>query len=271
MRRIVIILLICGLSQAAFAQNADQQDIQQVKRSQVRFFGAQEVNNYKNEFNVGGRLNTDGWNAYLELEKRRNAVVRNLFQFEVGETKHPKENKTARGQAIPYPGGYVHYSTSRPYVYGKRNVFYQVRLGFGQRRTIGGKGNKNGVEVSAIYMGGVTLGLVKPYYLELVDTLSSGTYFAKYTPETEGDFLNENNILAGGGFKRGWDELEINPGLYARLGMRFDWAEFNEFVSAIEVGVTGSFYSKKVQIMVNNKASSFFYGAYVSLLFGKRW
>lgn len=272
MKRIFITILVISFTHVAFSQdNASQQDIKNVKRSQVKEFDYENTNRYEHEFNVGGRLNTNGWSFYLELEKRRNEKLRNLYQFEVGEIKHPKEDKNSRGTTYQDPFGYAYYASARPFVYGKQNIFYQLRLGYGQRRTIGGKGNKNGVEVSAIYMGGISVGLVKPYYLELVDSTGSGTYYAKYTPDNESEFLNPNNILAGGGFKRGWDEVQFNPGLYARLGMRFDWAEFNEFVSAIEVGLTGSFYSKEVQIMVNNSGSKFFYGAYVSLLFGKRW
>ena len=65
--------------------------------------------------------------------------------------------------------------------------------------------------------------------------------------------------------------MDFVPGVYGRIGARFDWAEFNQFVSAVEVGLTGSFYSKKIEIMVQNPGDQFFYGAYVSLLFGKRW
>jgi hypothetical protein len=36
------------------------------------------------------------------------------------------------------------------------------------QQVIGGKGNKNGVSVSAIYGGGLTLGLVKPYIIDAV-------------------------------------------------------------------------------------------------------
>src|SRR5699024_4525643 len=137
---------------------------------------------------------------------KRNDSVRQLFQFEVGETKHPKGKKTSRDQLYREPGtNYVRRTSGRRFVYGKKNVFYQIRLGYGRRRTIGKKGNKNGVEVSAIYMGGVTLGLLKPYYLELLDESGSNTYYAKYTPETATDFLTLNNIVEGGGFKRGWD------------------------------------------------------------------
>lgn len=271
MKQIFITIFIIGLSQALLAQDVNQQEIRQVDRSETHQLNVENTHNYQSEFNVGGRLNTNGWSVYLELEKRHNDKISNIFQFEVGETKHPKENKVARSTGLTVgPWGNLYRSSARPFVYGKKNVFYQIRLGYGQRRTIGTKGIKNGVEVSAIYMGGIVLGLVKPYYLQLVDS-TTGSYYAKYTPETELDFLNPNNIISGGGFKRGWDELEINPGLYARVGMRFDWAEFNEFVSAIEVGVTGSFYTKEVQIMANNEGSKFFYGAYVSLLFGKRW
>jgi hypothetical protein len=65
--------------------------------------------------------------------------------------------------------------------------------------------------------------------------------------------------------------VQVVPGLYVRAGIRFDWAEFNEFVSALEVGVDAECYSKKVAIMVENPANQFFYGANVSLVFGKRW
>lgn len=271
MRRIFITIVLISLSHILFAQNVGQQEIKQVKRSRVHLFNVQNTR-YHSEFNVGGRLSTNGWSAYLELEKRKNQKISNLFQFEVGETKNPKEDKRARSNGLAVgPWGNLYSTSARPFVYGKRNIFYQVRLGYGQRRTIGTKDNKNGVEVSAIYMAGISVGLVRPYYLQLLDTLGSGTYEAKYTPENASDFLDPNLIIAGTGLKKGWSEIEVTPGLYARLGMRFDWAEFDEFVSAIEVGVTGSFYSKEVQIMVNNDSDKFFYGAYVSLLFGKRW
>lgn len=275
MKRFFIIFLISTIASTAFAQepssNLSKREIRKIHRSQISQTDYNRHNLYDREFNVGGRLKTDGWSAYLEYERRKNELVNNLYQFEIGETKHSKENKRANTSAYRDPIGYVYYSSSRPYVYGKQNVFYQVKLGMGQRRLIGGKGNKNGVEVSAIYMGGISLGLAKPYYLELQDSLAGTSIFEKYTPETAPDFLNPNNIIAGGGFGRGWSEVKFIPGIYARLGMRFDWAEFNEFVSAIEVGLNAELYSKEVQIMVQNPAQRFFYSAYVSVILGKRW
>lgn len=275
MKQILIIFLALFTAYTAFSQAKESEpgkkEIRKIKKSEVLSGEYNRTGLYDHEFNAGGRLNTNGWSVYLEYERRTSETTNTLFQFEVGEIKHPKENK--RSYATPYqgPGGYVYYASSRPFVYGKENVFYQVRLGIGQRRLIGGKGNKNGVEVSAVYMGGVVMGLAKPYYLELTGSSAGTSFFAKYTPETANIFLNPNNIIAGGGFKRGWDEVKVIPGAYGRLGMRFDWAEFNKFVSALEVGLDAQIYSKEVQIMVNNPSRRFFYGAYVSLLLGKRW
>lgn len=272
MKRILFTSVALLLTVTVFAQqnasHLSKRQLRKIKKYQI-LRNEQEIGTqYGHEFDLGGRLTTQGWSAYLEYEKRSSETTSTLFQLEFGEIKDSKEDKQAKSLGRD-AFGYAY--SGHAFVYGKRNIFYQTRLGIGQRRLVGGKGNKNGVEVSALYLGGISLGLVKPYYLELYDADNSGTYYAKYTEENAEDFLNYNNIVAGPGFGRGWSEVEVVPGVYGRIGMRFDWAEFNEFVSAVEVGLDGEFYSKKVQIMVHNPSKQFFYGAYVSLLFGKRW
>lgn len=272
MKRFLNIVLALFVSGSLFAQDSGKEDIKNVMPKGTQFFDAQETNQYKTELDVGGRIATNGWSIYVELEKRKNELLRNIFQFEVGETKHPKEDKQSLSQGLATdPFGGLHSISGRPFVYGKKNVFYQVRLGYGQRRTIGTKGIRNGVEVSVIYMGGVTAGLLKPYYLRVLDQSGTGNQYIKYDEETADDFLNINNIMEGGGFSRGWKEVTLTPGVYGRVGMRFDWAQINRFVSAVDVGVTGTYYTKEAEIMVDTKGKNLFYGAYISLLFGKRW
>jgi hypothetical protein len=41
-------------------------------------------------------------------------------------------------------------------------------------------------------------------------------------------------------------------------------------VSALEVGVTGEFYAKKIPQMLFNKQKQFFFSAYIALMIGKR-
>lgn len=266
MRKPILILGLLFLAVAVKAQdkssNLSQKEIKRLQKYQT--YREQQGSDliYDHELNVGGRLNTDGWSGFLEYGKRTSDLTTTLLQLELGEKKHPKEDK--QSYVDPYTG----FST-KPFIYGKQNIFYQVKLGIGQRYLIGGKGNKNGVEVSAVYLGGVSLGLLRPYYLQVNG--GSGTEYIKYSDDTREEFLNLNDIISGSGLSKGWDELQVAPGLHAQLGMRFDWAQFNEVVSALEVGINAEAYSKKIPIMIDNKEQQFFFNAYVTLLFGKRW
>jgi hypothetical protein len=62
----------------------------------------------------------------------------------------------------------------------------------------------------------------------------------------------------------------VVPGAYAKAAVRFDYGSYNEVVSAIEVGLTGDFYSKKIPQLVGNDQKQFFLSGYVAVLFGKR-
>jgi hypothetical protein len=76
--------------------------------------------------------------------------------------------------------------------------------------------------------------------------------------------------VGGPNMGKGWNEITTAPGVYAKAALRFDYGTYNEIISAIEVGVSGDFYSKKIPQIVYNSEKQFFFSAYVSILFGKR-
>ena len=69
---------------------------------------------------------------------------------------------------------------------------------------------------------------------------------------------------------RSWNEIKFTPGLYAKASLRFDWARFNQVVSALEVGFMADMYSQKVIQMIDLLGKTFFPTGFVSLNFGKR-
>lgn len=228
-------------------------------------------NLYQREFSMGGRINTDGWGGFFELGWRKSRQQVTYFQFEFGEKKNPKEDKKPGALKDIDQYGFIY--SEKPYIYGKQNNFYQAKLGVGQQRLIGGKGNKNGVLVNAIYYGGLSVGLKKPYYLNIVDPNTERGIQVKYgqDPLYDQAFLDRASIIGGAGFGKGWGEVSVVPGLHAKTGLRFDWARFNEVVSALEVGVNAEYYMKDVNIMIDQDAKKFFFNAYIALQFGKRW
>lgn len=219
-----------------------------------------------NKQNVFGlRLNTDGWSLFYEKGYMKNVKTTNLFALEFGEKKHPKEKKVNN---LLNSNGFLQLGS--PYVYGKQNSFYQLKPTFGQQRLIGGKANKNGVAVQAIYAGGLSIGLERPYYIRVQDSGPSGTKDIKYTLQDSAAFLTPGNIIMGTGLRHGWNELKIVPGAHAKVALRFDYGRYNEMVSAIEVGMNIEAYSRKVDIMLLNPGNQVFFNGYIAILFGKR-
>jgi acetyltransferase-like isoleucine patch superfamily enzyme len=99
------------------------------------------------------KLNTDGWSLFYEAGKSRTIKSATLFYFELGEKRHPKENKVTN---TLISGNLV--SEGNAYVYGKQNYFYECKPGFGRQLLIGGKANKNGIGIHWIYSGGLSIG-----------------------------------------------------------------------------------------------------------------
>ena len=80
-----------------------------------------------------------------------------------------------------------------------------MKIGIGQQRLIGGKANKNGVLVNAFYYGGLSIGLLKPYYVNVLDPADGVTVKTiKYGESIEYNqaFLDRDNRR-----RRIWERL----------------------------------------------------------------
>lgn len=215
-----------------------------------------------NKQNVFGiRLATDGYGISFEKGKFRTPTRATLYQFELNEKKSNKENKVS---ATP---DNVDFSSIVLY---KINNFYEFKVAMGQQYLIGGKGNKNGVAVTASYSGGLSLAILKPYFIDVNDLSTGTSYRTTWLDYVKNDTLKQLIYTGAEGFTVGWDDISVTPGVNAKLAMRFDYGRLNQTVSAIETGVTGEFYFSKIPQVVMVPYKQFFFNAYVSLLFGNR-
>lgn len=203
----------------------------------------------------GLKLNTDGYGISYEIGRFKSNRVATIFQIELNEKKHKKEKR------ISLLNGFNFNSV----VYGKLNNFYQVKLGVGQQRIIGGKGNKNGVAVMAVYAGGVSVGLEKPYFVDVQDA-NNQRVRKTYPTISDSGYIEQG----ASGFTVGWNKVQPKYGAHAKAALRFDYGRFNESVTAIEVGLNAEYYVSKVAQMAYNPEKNFFFNAYISLLLGRR-
>ncbi len=213
----------------------------------------------------GFHLYSDGWGAMYEKGKQKNQDKATLYSLEFGERKHPKEVKLFDQSS---GGGFIF---GQPLLYGKENNFFFLKLGIGQSYLIGGKGNKNGVSVSAVYKGGLSLGMLKPYYVDIQDPLTGQIIAVKYEG---GDGKYDNEFLSvplgSSGVFKGAGETQLKPGAFLKGALRFDYGRYNEVVSAIETGFTVEYYAGDMPILISNEAKSSFINLYVALQFGRR-
>ena len=269
MKKLFIIACLLSFGASLFAQEPEEKKTKKEARKENK---KKKINDlirqdeegvlvYSKQSIFGLQLRTNGYGVFYERGKMKSQRNTMLYSLEFNEIKHPKEDKLPNGT-----GGF---SFGNPYVYGKINNFYSLQLGFGQQHILGQKGNKNGVAVSLVYKGGLTMGLLRPYYIEVEDNGSSKTI--KYATDHETDSLFKYGfILGGGGLGKGWGEMKMKPGGFAKTALRFDFGRFNEVVSGVEVGVSAEFYSAKIPLMLYQKDKQFFYQGHIAIMFGHR-
>jgi hypothetical protein len=262
MKHLFFLMISIGFFNAGFTQevSSNKKTHRQEKQQRIDAIVKQEeegVLKFKKQFVAGFKLTNDGAGGFLEFAKAQTKSKGLLFQLEFTERKHVKEEKLQN-----------EYASTSPVIYGKINYFYPVKLGVQKQYLLGNKSNKNGVSVTANFGGGFSLGLLRPYLVE-VDKGNGDYAFVGYNSPDSNYFLN-GPIVGGPSLSNGWNQLKFVPGMYLKPAVRFDYGKYNELVSAVEIGATAEYYFKKIQQMINVKQHKFFLGAYVALIFGRR-
>jgi len=247
---------------------------------------------YNKEFTMDARLHTNGFALAANFTKIKTYYKSAYFQLEIGDIKHPKEYRQNSDSQIVSQG------TPQSYILGKENALYAIRAGYGRIRYYSEKAKRKGVSIGINYEGGATLGLLKPYYLDIRQTDPGGpglipTRAERFNPNEPCDFLDPSRIYGSAGFFKGLGELDIRPGLHGKVGVHFDWGAFDEFVKAIEAGIMIDVFFQKIPHLIhinqdiydimdvncphlqpaqieNNPNRQIFLNLYVSLHLGKR-
>ncbi len=258
MKKLFLILVTLMISGILLAQNAPAKSRKEARRERVNALMKMEEEGeliFRKQSIFGFKANTDGWGFSYEIGKFRSNRNTFILQFELNERKHKKETKVS---------GDFNGFQFNSFIPGKINNFFAFKMGAGSQRIIGGKGNKNGVAVALVYAGGLSLGLLKPYN---VDVESNGRRFRSTYPTIYDSNYTE---LGASGITVGWGQVKVKPGVHAKTALRFDYGRFNETVTALEVGMNAEYYVQEVEQIYGSKPQHFFFNAYLTLLLGKR-
>ncbi|MEO1434799.1 MAG: hypothetical protein AAFV80_04635 [Bacteroidota bacterium] len=250
---LLIFFFLVGCFSIGMAQDQDQE----------------EAYRFKKEISFDFRMHTNGlamgFNYGIIKSPRRSL----MFQFAIASMKHPREYKKSV-EAFPGPLS----RSPKAYIFGKQNYFYGLHFTAGGKHYFSEGTSRRGVSVGFNYLIGPSLGITKPYYLDLIrfsDDLNTFEIVSeRYTPENEDVFLNRGTIYGASGFTSGFSGIQVFPGGHAKLGLHFDWGVNDEFIKAIEFGVMVDAYTSKIPILVADDNRLLFMNLYLTLQLGKR-
>jgi hypothetical protein len=223
---------------------------------------------YSKEFSGGARIQTNGISVCGEFGWIKDINRTRLIQVEYTYFLNYKLKRT---RATPFGR-----DSGKDYFYGLQNRFHALRFSYGFKRSIADKAKYRGVRLSLIGYGGFSLGLLKPYYLNLryIDDNQGLPVIRpeRYSAANRDVFLTRIRIDEAAPIRFGLSEMEPVPGIHTRWGLNFDWGVRDEFMKALECGLTADIYYKRLPILVDpaqNRAWQL--GLYLSFHFGKRW
>jgi len=269
MKKILLIAIATVLASALWAQGTFQPRELADEDSNVGIV-------YEKEFAVDLRLHTNGWAIGGNIGQLKTYYLTRFYHFEFGEIKHPKEYRSNNDASVP-----SFTRTSRSFIYGKQNNFLVLRAGIGEKRYFSEKAKEKGVAVGMTYLAGPALGLLKPYYLEVIRQVDNNfdprTVPMRYSEENASLFLDNSRISGASGFGKGWSEISPRLGVHGKVAVHFDWGAFDEVVKAVEAGLMFDLFFQDVEIMVENenlpnvKNRPYFINLFLNVQLGKRW
>lgn len=201
-------------------------------------------------------INTNGWGLFYEYGFGLNKGVKHLVTLEFSVLKDAKE----RTSSVPIIIN--NRQQIARYIYGKQNIVYPVKLSYGRQHVIALPNKYKGLEVQWHYKAGLIMGLTRPYYLtvqKIAETRSDnindqGLQFMNipYSSKDSLLFLSVSNILDYSGFSFGWDQLRLDMGVSASLGLRLDFAPMLKMNGSFGIEITGitDLYFQNVVLLV---------------------
>ncbi|MEZ4916180.1 MAG: hypothetical protein R2836_04255 [Chitinophagales bacterium] len=259
MKKILVFILILTVQSTLLAQKSKKREISLADEENMVF---------KHEWSLGARIHTNGFSAFFERVWIKNIWKRNVLQTNFFYYRSFKDRKT---KSI-----YTSYSDAVPYFYGKQNNFWSINVLYGQKKVIAEKAEKSGVRLCFVYMGGVSLGILKPYGLKIIEQSDVGNtkvyFYDENNPEVFLDPLNANtHIYGAAGIGAGFNKIKPVAGAHLKFGLNFDWASRESFIKSLEVGTQVDIYYKKLPVYITNRNKPYILNLYLGIQLGKRW
>lgn len=210
---------------------------------------------YLGGLNFNANAGATGWGVAFEYGIQKTYKYRKTFGFLFTNIRHPKEFKI-----------YSLFSNSRGYYFGKLNSLVSLRPLYGGKLILFPAKRENGIEITAKWAAGPSLGLLKPVYLR-IDKSNNSTTDERYDPSIH----NLENITSRSSWTTGLGEAQFKVGIFAKAGFDFNFSTTKNKISGGEIGVmTDYFIGEPLVLLYDNAGNNLFASLYLQFNLGQK-
>lgn len=212
----------------------------------------------KTGLGFGAHISTTGIGIDVQYFKRPSEQWEWTILFRAASVSDPRERRVK--SLYSDQGG-------KDFVYDKLNYAYTVSLLYGWQRTLFNLDPYNQTTIKTGLAFGPTLGILKPYYLDVAVNVGNNIYELRslpYNPST----MAFSDIVGEGNFSLGTDELKYAPGMTLRWNTMFNMGGSKAKIRAVNVGLDAHFFFNKLRIMAVTENRQFYMIGFVGFLFG---
>lgn len=247
MKRItyIAIILFCVQATTAWGQN------QAITEPQLF---------YTKRIQLGLNLNTSGLGGInFKYGWHKTGRKKNILDTEIARVRHPKETRIYGASENP-----------QEYTFGRLNMAFFIRTGYGQTIMLTERPYKNAVGVNFNYAVGINTVLLKPIYLDISRRIESdpGKYIVqaeRYNPEVHTD---QNSIYGNSSFFEGISNTSAKVGGYARASLSVEWGAYPDEFHTLEAGITLDVFPDALPLMAYEARTKHFVLFYLGYSFG---
>lgn len=216
---------------------------------------------YRYSHSGGLFLHTHGYGGFYRKTWRKTGFLNYVFAVDLMTMKHPKEIKVS----------YQNAQQRRGFYYGKLNTVTFLRGEYGFQKMLYDKEVRRGVRVSYYFMGGPTIALLKPIFLEVDPNITDRSNVPITAQATSTIFNSDTTILSRSPMLEGIEKTKLRLGIHIKYALNFEYSGDDSMIRSLETGVTLDLFARRIPIMAQTYNDQFYLGYYIAFQFGKRY
>ena len=160
----------------------------------------------------------------------------------------------------------------RSYIEGKLNQLIVIRPEYGRRWTLLQKSAEGGPALKGIFTTGPSIGLQKPYYVDIsytnTATTQTTTLAVPYAKTLDNSYPKAF-IIGDASFLNGFSEVKPVPGWHVKSALNLELESFKQNHMSLELGFCLDYFTKPIEMLNQTEGRGVYTTGYLTFFFGK--